>query len=46
MFTIRGENSAGLSRVANSYLRVNLDPDREPEALEDLLQFQARMEGR
>ncbi len=46
IFTIRGEDSAGRSREARTYLRVNLDTSREPEVLEELLQFRARMEGR
>jgi hypothetical protein len=46
IFIIRGEDSAGRAREASTYLRVNFDAEREPEVLEDLLQFRARMEGR
>jgi hypothetical protein len=39
LFKVRSEDSAGSPYEARTYLRVNLDPDIEPEDLGDLLQY-------
>lgn len=39
LFLVRSEDGIGSPFEARTYLRLNLDPDREPEDLGDLLQF-------
>ncbi len=47
-FVVRSEDGSGSPYEVHTYLRVNLNPDLEPEDLDNLLQFQARpvVEGR
>lgn len=44
-FTVGEEGDPGSARESSAYLRVNLDPARQPEDLGDILQFRARMRG-
>jgi hypothetical protein len=45
-FTFQAQEPTGRLRETTSYLRVNLDPRLEPEVMDDLVQFRARMEER
>ena len=44
-FTVRAETPAGAEYESTAYLRVNLDPRREPERRGNLIQFRATMAG-
>ncbi|MFQ5670027.1 MAG: hypothetical protein ACE5HD_05850 [Acidobacteriota bacterium] len=44
-FTLYSTDSSGVFHESSAYVRVDLDPRRQPETPKGLLQFHARMEG-
>jgi hypothetical protein len=43
LFSARSEDPGQEPLQSSAYLKVNLDPDLEPEALDDLIQYRAKM---